>query len=133
MLGTTLLYLLPYTLSLLPYSTSYDLVREYSGLTFFDRWEFYGSWDNLTHGAIIRASVLLSSLRLSPLFLIGDVVWVDRVTAFEQNLAYVDEQNRVIMKVDNVNYVPFNEKRNSVFVSVAALGPDQTLKSIIMR
>jgi hypothetical protein len=89
MLRTTLLYLF---LSLLPYSTPYDLVREYSGITFFDRWEFYGSWDNLTHGAIIRISY------------------------FQQNLAYIDEQNRVIIKVDNANDVPFNEKRNSVFV-----------------
>jgi hypothetical protein len=114
MLGTTLLFLLPYALSLLPYSTSYDLVREYSGLTFFDRWEFFGSWDNLTHGAIVRIWISLFLSSLSPLFVIGDVVWVDRATAFQQNLAYVDEQNRVIMKVDNINDVPFNEKRNSV-------------------
>jgi hypothetical protein len=52
----------------------------------------------------------------SHLPLIGDVVWVDRDTAFQQNLAYIDEQNRVIIKVDNANDVPFNEKRNSVFV-----------------
>lgn len=29
---------------------AYDLVREYSGIPFFDRWDFYGSWDNLTSG-----------------------------------------------------------------------------------
>ena len=122
MLGTTILYVL----SLLPYSASYDLVREYSGLTFFDRWDFYGSWDNLTHGAVIRTSVLLSSL--SPLTVIGDVVWVDRDTAFQQNLAYVDEQDRVIIKVDNTNNVPWNEKRNSVFCHCRCFGPEQTPK-----
>jgi hypothetical protein len=29
---------------------AYDLVREYSGLSFFDRWDFFGNWDNLTLG-----------------------------------------------------------------------------------
>ena len=123
MLGATILYVL----SLLPYSTSYDLVREYSGLSFFDRWDFYGSWDNLTHGAIIQISALLWSF--SPLSVIGDVVWVDRVTAFEQNLAYIDEQNRVIIKVDNANYVPWNEKRNSVFCHCRCFGPEQISNS----
>jgi hypothetical protein len=28
----------------------YSLVREYSGQTFFDRWDFYGGYDNLTQG-----------------------------------------------------------------------------------
>ena len=27
---------------------AWELVREYSGSTFFDRWDFYGFWDNLT-------------------------------------------------------------------------------------
>jgi hypothetical protein len=53
--------------------------------------------------------------------LIGDVVWVDRDTAFQQNLAYIDEQNRAIIKVDNANDVPFNEKRNSVFVTAVPI------------
>jgi hypothetical protein len=29
---------------------AYDLIREYAGSTFFDRWDFYGSWDNLSLG-----------------------------------------------------------------------------------
>jgi len=33
------------------WTRGYDLVRDYSGLTFFDEWDFYGSWDNLTLGA----------------------------------------------------------------------------------
>ncbi|KAF8480112.1 concanavalin A-like lectin/glucanase domain-containing protein [Russula ochroleuca] len=94
MLTTTLLSLS--FLSLLPSSSSYDLVREYSGPTFFDRWDFYGSWDNLT---------------------LGDVWWLDRSSAFRENLAYVDQNNRVIMKVDNVTDIPFNEKRNSVRIT----------------
>jgi hypothetical protein len=46
--------------------------------------------------------------------LIGDVWWLDRASAFRENLAYVNEHNRVVIKVDNVATVPFNEKRNSV-------------------
>ena len=37
-------------LSLALQTAAYDIVREYSGSTFFDRWDFYGSWDNLTLG-----------------------------------------------------------------------------------
>ncbi len=29
-------------------SMGYDLVRDYSGQHFFDGWDFYGFWDNLT-------------------------------------------------------------------------------------
>ncbi|KAH9990988.1 concanavalin A-like lectin/glucanase domain-containing protein [Russula compacta] len=96
MLGIALLRLSLPLLSLLPCSNSYDLVRDYSGLTFFDRWEFYGSWDNLT---------------------LGDVWWLDRASAFEQNLVYINEHNRAIIKVDNVTNIPFNEKRNSIRIT----------------
>jgi len=96
MLGTTLFHLFIYVLSLFPCLVSYDLVRDYSGSTFFDRWDFYGSWDNLT---------------------LGDVVWVDRVSAFQQNLVYINQQNRAIIKVDNVTDIPFNEKRNSIRIN----------------
>lgn len=48
MLSTILLCLA----SLLSSSTSYDLVRDYSGTTFFDRWDFYGNWDDLTLGLL---------------------------------------------------------------------------------
>lgn len=64
MLSTTLLSLF----SLFSFAASYDLVRDYSGTTFFDRWDFYGSWDNLTLGVLARiiisppsSSSLLSS------------------------------------------------------------------------
>lgn len=30
--------------------SAYDVVKDYSGLSFFDEWDFYGSWDNLTLG-----------------------------------------------------------------------------------
>ena len=41
-------------LSLVLGASCYDVVREYSGQSFFDRWDFYGSWDNLTLGELNR-------------------------------------------------------------------------------
>ncbi|THH13299.1 hypothetical protein EW146_g6908 [Bondarzewia mesenterica] len=72
------------------------MVREYSGQGFFDRWDFYGSWDNLT---------------------LGDVWWLDRNSAFEQGLAYTDAQGRAVLRVDNTSTVLYNEKRNSVRIT----------------
>ncbi|KAF9003228.1 hypothetical protein BDQ17DRAFT_489203 [Cyathus striatus] len=69
---------------------AYDLVTDYSGSTFFDGWDFYGSWDNLT---------------------LGDTWWLNRDDAFKQGLAYFTPGGNPIMKVDNTSNVPFNEKR----------------------
>ena len=33
--------------------TAFNLVKDYSGNSFFDEWDFYGNWDNLTNGALI--------------------------------------------------------------------------------
>lgn len=35
-------------------AASYDMVRDYSGLDFFSRWDFYGSYDNLTLGESVQ-------------------------------------------------------------------------------
>ena len=59
MLSTILLSLALSFLSLLSLSSPYELVRDYSGTTFFDRWDFYGSWDNLTLGVLARISIIL--------------------------------------------------------------------------
>ncbi|ESK90838.1 glycoside hydrolase family 16 protein [Moniliophthora roreri MCA 2997] len=74
-------------------SFGYDLVRDYSGPTFFDGWDFFGNWDNLT---------------------LGDVWWLNEADAFTQQLAYVNAAGNAILKVDNRSNVPFNEKRNTV-------------------
>ena len=34
-------------------SAAYNLVKEFSGSSFFDGWEFYGNYDNLTNGAYL--------------------------------------------------------------------------------
>ncbi|KAJ7637081.1 glycoside hydrolase family 16 protein [Roridomyces roridus] len=77
-------------------TSSYNIVDDFSGLDFFDRWDFYGNYDNLT---------------------LGDVVWLDEPTAFEQELALVNAAGNVIIKVDNFSNVPFNQKRNSVRIT----------------
>lgn len=39
------------------HAVAYDIIRDYSGSTFFDGWEFYGSWDELTLGTSLALSV----------------------------------------------------------------------------
>jgi hypothetical protein len=42
---------------------------------------------------------------------------LDRGSAFEQHLVYINRDNRAVIKVDNDSNVPFNEKRNSVLAA----------------
>ncbi|KAK2465304.1 hypothetical protein APHAL10511_002658 [Amanita phalloides] len=83
--------------------TSYQLVNEYVGPTFFNDWTFYDHYDNLTN---------------------GDVVFVSASEAASSQLAYVDTQtNHAIIKVDNTSTVPWNQKRNAVRITSQALYP----------
>ncbi|KAJ2917899.1 hypothetical protein MD484_g2527, partial [Candolleomyces efflorescens] len=72
---------------------AYELLEDFSGTTFFDKWDFYGHWDNLT---------------------LGDVWWLNRTQAFDQRLVYTNEAGNAIIKVDNSSDVPWNEKRNTI-------------------
>jgi len=75
---------------------AYDLVRAWEGQTFFDGWDFYGYYDNLTN---------------------GDAIWVNESVATTDRLAYVDGNGKAILKVDNSTNVPYNEKRNTVRIT----------------
>ncbi|KAI0777301.1 concanavalin A-like lectin/glucanase domain-containing protein [Trametes elegans] len=66
-------------------SAAYSLARDYSGKTFFDGWDFYGSWDNLT---------------------LSQVWWVNDTRAASENLAYVNDAGRAIIRVDNTTNLP---------------------------
>ncbi|KAJ7505750.1 glycoside hydrolase family 16 protein [Mycena galericulata] len=78
-------------------ATTYDMVKEYSGPNFFDEWNFYGHFDNLTN---------------------GDANFVTAGVASSSKLAYVDSTtNRAIIRVDNTSNVAFNDKRNTVRIS----------------
>ena len=46
---STLLALLSFTSAAL--AANFNLVKEYSGSGFFDEWDYYGHWDDLTNGA----------------------------------------------------------------------------------
>ncbi|KAG6860471.1 hypothetical protein C0995_010762 [Termitomyces sp. Mi166 len=85
--------------SILLLTKGYDLVEDYSGTTFFDDWDFYGGYDNLT---------------------LGDVVWLDRDQAYGQGLVYVNTVGNAILKVDNEHSVAFNQKRASVRIASKA-------------
>lgn len=39
---------------------AYNLLEDFSGDTFFDKWDFYGNYDNLTLGTHRSALVVLS-------------------------------------------------------------------------
>lgn len=76
-------------------NAAYNLVKDYSGQTFFDNWSYYGSYDNLTN---------------------GDIIWVNQTVgdAPSNPLTYVNAAGNAVIKVDNTTTVPYNEKRNSV-------------------
>ena len=42
---------------------NFSLVQDYSGSGFFDAWDFYGNYDNLTNGAYLNSNPLKSSLK----------------------------------------------------------------------
>ncbi|KZV99657.1 hypothetical protein EXIGLDRAFT_640388 [Exidia glandulosa HHB12029] len=75
---------------------AFDLVREYQGDTFFDDWDFYGFWDNLTN---------------------GDVEYLNRQDSFSNELVSTTSSGSAIMRVDNFTNVPSNYKRNSIRIT----------------
>ncbi|KAI0827077.1 concanavalin A-like lectin/glucanase domain-containing protein [Trametes gibbosa] len=75
------------SLAMVGSSMGYDLVRDYSGKNFFDGWDFYGFWDNLT---------------------LSQVWWVNETRATAENLAYVNDAGRAIIRVDNTTNLPPN-------------------------
>ncbi|KAL4073388.1 glycoside hydrolase family 16 protein, partial [Scleroderma citrinum] len=85
------------TFSLLVSTTlGYNVIRDYSGSTFFNGWDFYGAPDNLT---------------------LGNVNWVSEADAMSLDLAYVNNQGHVILKVDNTTNVKIGENRNAIRIT----------------
>nr|XP_019046886.1 hypothetical protein I302_03489 [Kwoniella bestiolae CBS 10118]OCF25816.1 hypothetical protein I302_03489 [Kwoniella bestiolae CBS 10118] len=69
-------------------AAQYPLTESHSGTTFFDGWRFPAeTYDNTTN---------------------GDTFWA---TAQNTSLLYTNEAGRVVLKVDNTSFVPYNEKR----------------------
>ncbi|KAF8340185.1 glycoside hydrolase family 16 protein [Amanita rubescens] len=67
-----------------PAGAVYSLLREYSGSSFFDRWDFYGNVDNTTW---------------------GNVTYLDRQDAMSSGLATVNSAGNAIMRVDDTTYI----------------------------
>jgi hypothetical protein len=73
---------------------SYNLVKDYSGQTFFDSWSYYGSYDNLTSGKHLNRSCLMSHIPA------GDVIWVNQSVADgTPPLTYINSAGNAIVKV----------------------------------
>ncbi|KDR80022.1 hypothetical protein GALMADRAFT_62843 [Galerina marginata CBS 339.88] len=77
----------------------YDLVKDYSGDAFFNDWDFYGNYDNLTW---------------------GDVNWLDRTNATDKKLAFTNDVGNAILKVDNSTDVAWGDKRDSIRITTKA-------------
>ncbi|GJE86443.1 glycoside hydrolase family 16 protein [Phanerochaete sordida] len=80
------------------HTLAFDVLRDYSGQNFFNGWDFYGYWDNLT---------------------LGDVWWLNQSDAMAQNLAYINPAGNAIIKVDNTTTVAPNDKRNTVRITTS--------------
>ncbi|PPR00752.1 hypothetical protein CVT24_000777 [Panaeolus cyanescens] len=93
--------LLGLALSIIPIVSAekYDMIREYSGSTFFNGWDFYGAADNLTN---------------------GDANFVTADQAASSKLAFVDPaSNHAFVKVDNVTQVAPLQKRDTVRIQTS--------------
>ncbi|OCF58171.1 endo-1,3(4)-beta-glucanase [Kwoniella mangroviensis CBS 10435] len=75
---------------------STPLVRSYEGSSFFDRWDYYGYYDNTTN---------------------GDVTYANQSVASSSQLTYSTSSNTAIIRVDNFTDVAYNYKRNSVKIT----------------
>lgn len=97
MLSTTSILALVFALPAAVRGTQYGLVKEYAGSGFFDDWNFYGSYDNLTN---------------------GNAYFVTASQASKQQLAFVNSAGNAIIKVDNTtNNLQINQDRNSVNIA----------------
>ncbi|KAI9430999.1 glycoside hydrolase family 16 protein [Lactarius indigo] len=76
--------------------TQYALIKEYAGKNFFDDWDFFGNFDNLTH---------------------GDATFVNASQAASERLAFVNPSGNAVMKVDNTTVLALNSKRDTVRVT----------------
>ncbi|KAI0076749.1 hypothetical protein K474DRAFT_1707938 [Panus rudis PR-1116 ss-1] len=80
-------------------NAQYSMVKEYAGSTFFDEWDFYNNFDNLTN---------------------GDVNYLSAKDAQAKNLAFINGAGNAIMKVDNSSQLKFPQKRDSIRIASKA-------------
>ena len=81
--------------------SSYVPLREYSGVTFFDRWGFYSNVDNTTWGTFLSFFPPHSHDRSA-----GNVTFVDPQAARAERLVRTNSQGNAIIQVDNSTIIP---------------------------
>jgi hypothetical protein len=86
-------------------AATYKLADDYSGTTFFDHWDYYGKYDNLT---------------------LGDVNWVDKANATSKQLTYVNSAGNAILKVSTETVV-YDNKRDAVRITTQKAYPVGTI------
>jgi len=86
-------FLLP---ALVAAQNQYNQVKEYAGATFFDDWNFYNNFDNLTN---------------------GNVNYLSANSASSSKLAFVNDAGNAIIKVDNTSQISFPDRRNSIRIN----------------
>ena len=77
----------------------YYPLREYSGSTFFDKWDYYGFVDNTTWGESRLRLFLFVDVSTLPLK--GNVTYQDRTNASSKGLTFINPAGNAIIKVDN--------------------------------
>lgn len=107
----------------------YSLVKEYSGSTFFDGWDFYGNC-TLTPSRIdtplTRSQLTIpQTVTPCPFYIFHPInnetdtrnSFVSAAENANDKLAYVNSAGNAIMKVDNTTTVANNQKRNTVKIT----------------
>ncbi|KAI0783415.1 concanavalin A-like lectin/glucanase domain-containing protein [Abortiporus biennis] len=77
-------------------SAQYNILKEYAGQTFFDEWNFYNNFDNLTN---------------------GNTNYVSAKDAASLKLAFINDAGNAVMKVDNTSSLKFPQRRNSIRIN----------------
>ena len=85
----------------------YIPLREYSGKSFFDRWDFYGNVDNTTWGTFV-SDLKYIYIQLDGHKYAGNASFVDSQTARNKNLVYTNSNGNAIIKVDDQATVPLS-------------------------
>ncbi|WVQ77422.1 hypothetical protein IAR50_007108 [Cryptococcus sp. DSM 104548] len=97
MLGSTASAVLGLVLASAGVQASTPLVRSYEGDSFFDRWTYYGNYDNTTEGDAFYAN--------------------KSVATSTPELTYLTDAGTAIIKVDNTSTVAYNDKRNTIKIT----------------
>ena len=94
------------------FADAYDLVKTYSGSSFFDDWNYVYDWDHWT-GMLTSALIKITSvLRFDPG---GDVQYQNTTGA--ANLTSINDAGNAIIRVDSwtdIRLAQYDDKRNSV-------------------